>query len=259
MHALVGAIDGDAAAVAASPAALAAGFAAAHVAQKGVEEGRMGETGDPLNSGATAIALLSGVDALGGGGGRLRRRARRPLRLRRRARVPLSTEHKVDEPEERARIEAAGGTCATRTPTPTAARGRRGCTARPSRGPGLAISRAFGDLLAARVGLRTPQITRFELESPSPPPPARVRATARTWSSRAGRSRTPSSSSSAPTGCGSTWSCRRRATRVPAAHGAAARDGAAALLVKTAAARWKREEGDYRDDMTATVLYLPCF
>ena len=34
---------------------------------------------------------------------------------------------------------------------------------------------------------------------------------------------------------------------------------AAALLVKTAAARWKREEGDYRDDMTATVLYLPCF
>ena len=34
---------------------------------------------------------------------------------------------------------------------------------------------------------------------------------------------------------------------------------AAALLVKTAAARWKREEGNYRDDMTATVLYLPCF
>ena len=31
---------------------------------------------------------------------------------------------------------------------------------------------------------------------------------------------------------------------------------AAALLVKTAAARWKREEGDYRDDITAICVRI---
>ena len=30
-------------------------------------------------------------------------------------------------------------------------------------------------------------------------------------------------------------------------------------IVEQSSYMWKVEEGDYRDDMTATVLYLPCF
>ena len=265
MHALVGAIDGDAAAVAASPAAaLAAGFAAAHVAlQKGVEEGRMAETGDPLNSGATAIALLLRRSTLwaAAAGDCAAALAVRYASDGARA-VPLSTEHKVDEPEERARIEAAGGHVRDAyADADGGARPARLYYTAESRGPGLAISRAFGDLLAARVGLtHTPQITRFELGI----------SLAAAAGEGAGDGEDVVVACEAVedalfvvVGSDGLWEYMElqeacdlvyplRMERRPAME-------AAALLVKTAAARWKREEGNYRDDMTATVLYLPCF
>ena len=34
---------------------------------------------------------------------------------------------------------------------------------------------------------------------------------------------------------------------------------AAELLIAESARRWKWAEGDYRDDITAIVVFLPCF
>ena len=79
--------------------------------------------------------------------------------------VPLSFDLKPERPEERARIEARGGRC-------EACRTALGQEIGPQRVwlkkqdvPGLAMSRSFGDQVAASVGvLATPEITQHVLE-----------------------------------------------------------------------------------------------
>ena len=153
--------------------------------------------------------------------------------------LTLTTDHKVDHPAEQARIEAAGG------------RGRpaiyeEGEVVVPARmfedlkdkrrGPGLAVSRGIGDLGAMRCGLiPTPEVRKHMLDVDADS--FLILASDGVWE----------------------FITPQQAVDIVAPF---YRDGKRAFaackwLIANAAARWKHNEGDYRDDITAIVLWLP--
>jgi len=144
----------------------------------------------------------------------------------------LSNDHKPDLPGEQARIEAAGGTVSPGGPG-----------GRPSRvwangRVGLAMSRSIGDGECKKVGvIPDPEVQKFVL---SPPKDGKgdgdlfiVVASDGVWE----------------------FIPSQEAAELVATKNHAS--DACELLVKESAERWRREEGNYRDDITAIITFLP--
>jgi len=143
----------------------------------------------------------------------------------------LSYDHKPDLPEERARIVSRGGTVSD------------GCAGRPARvwahgRIGLAMSRSIGDGECKSVGvIPDPSITHHIISPPQKPNGDGdlfiIVASDGVWEfiESAEACQIVSKHKNATDACGS--------------------------LVQEAAARWKRFEGSYRDDITAIVAFLP--
>jgi len=144
----------------------------------------------------------------------------------------LSNDHKPDLPGEQARIEAAGGRVSPGGPG-----------GRPSRvwangRVGLAMSRSIGDGECKKVGvIPDPEVQHFVL---SPPKDDQsdgdlfvIVASDGVWE----------------------FIPSQEAAELVATKDHAS--NACDLLVKESADRWRREEGNYRDDITAVITYLP--
>jgi len=149
--------------------------------------------------------------------------------------VDLSNDHKPDLPEERKRIEAAGGKV-----TPSGPGGR------PSRvwangRVGLAMSRSIGDGECKKVGvIPDPEVQHFKLS----PPADRNDAASDgdlfiVLASDGGWEFIPS----------------QEAAELVAAEPHATE--ACEMLVRESAERWRSIEGNYRDDITAVITFLP--
>lgn len=146
----------------------------------------------------------------------------------------LSEDCKPDNPVETARIVAAGGTVSAAT------------GARPSRvwangKIGLAMSRSIGDGECKKYGvIADPDIKQFEL---SPPPPTSPHSDGDRFIIVASDG---------------VWEfiTSQEACEIVASIPTSA-SKASAALVQEAAQRWKDIEGNYRDDITAIVAYLP--
>lgn len=154
--------------------------------------------------------------------------------------IVLSTDHRVALPAERRRIEEAGGWV-----RPARGVGGPAQDFLPARmyeradapwlGPGLAISRAIGDLNATRCGLvPTPEVRSHAL---SPSDRFLILAT------------------------DGVWEFIGADEAVDIVHGFYEDGGtafdAAAYLVAKAGLAWAQHEGHYRDDATAIVVWLP--
>lgn len=152
----------------------------------------------------------------------------------------LSTDHKCDLDSERKRIESMGGYVRP------AMYDDDGDLVAPARlfediydrkkGPGLAISRGIGDLKAMRCGyIATPEVQKHRID------PAKDRililASDGVWE----------------------FLSPQEALDLVAPFYLAGRRAfdACKWLIANAAAQWKLNEGDYRDDITAIVLWLP--
>jgi serine/threonine protein phosphatase PrpC len=146
--------------------------------------------------------------------------------------IPLSEDHKPELPAERSRIMASGGTV-----HPYRLRG--GITVGPDRVwlgnldiPGLAMSRAFGDIVATRAGVNAiPDIKEVELTKQD---------------------------EFIIIGSDGLWEFVTNADAVRIASSYVANNdarGAATELVKEAQNRWKRRE-EMVDDTTAVVIIL---
>ena len=148
----------------------------------------------------------------------------------------LSTDHKVDEPREQARIEAAGAYV-----RPGSTEGEEFCVARVYEakgktwlGPGLCISRALGDVNAARAGVvATPEVMVHEIERDDT---YLILASDGVWEF-----------------IDDEEAVQLVHAQCEAGHNA---DEAARWLIANAALCWQREEGNYRDDITVIVVYL---
>jgi len=144
----------------------------------------------------------------------------------------LSDDHKPDLPEERARIEAAGGVVTAGGPG-----------GRPSRvwangRLGLAMSRSIGDGECKKVGvIPDPEVKRYVLKPPKD-------------GSSDGDLFVIVASDGVWEFIGSQEAAELVATKNHASD-------ACELLVKESAERWRREEGNYRDDITAIITFLP--
>ena len=147
--------------------------------------------------------------------------------------VELSQDHKPDLPQEKKRIEAAGGVVSNAGP--------RGLP--PSRvwvngRVGLAMSRSIGDGEAKDHGVvPDPEIKLYELRPSSP-----------------GKNNGDRFVIVASDGI---WEfiTSQQACDIVKDHDNASE--AARVLVDTAADRWREEEGSYRDDITCIVAFLP--
>ena len=151
--------------------------------------------------------------------------------------LPLSLDHKVDLPAEKARVEAQG---AYVRPGKEASDGEF-VPARlyenmeqPHLGPGLCVARALGDLNALRAGLiPTPDIFTHVVAAEDQ---FLILASDGVWE----------------------FIDNAEAIDIVAEFynkGLPANDAARFLIAKSAI-RWRDEEGDYRDDITAVVVYL---
>ena len=147
--------------------------------------------------------------------------------------VRLSTDHKVDLPDEEARIISKGGWV---RPARTDKDDGEFVPARmyevegkPWLGPGLCVSRALGDLNALRCGLiPTPEIFTHQMGAQDR---FLILASDGVWEFiESGQAVT------------------LLAKFLPDATTACTK------LIETAAAKWRQEEGDYRDDITAILL-----
>jgi len=146
----------------------------------------------------------------------------------------LSVDCKPDSPEEYARIVGAGGVVSNASgasPARVWADGR----------VGLAMSRSIGDGECKRFGvIPDPEIKRFDIgAAPANAPEADgdrfiIVASDGVWE----------------------FIDSQEACEIVASAPASAAEGCA-KLVHEAAARWKQEEGNYRDDITAIVARLP--
>jgi len=144
----------------------------------------------------------------------------------------LSNDHKPDLPAERARIEGAGGVVSPGGPG-----------GRPSRvwangRVGLAMSRSIGDGECKKVGvIPDPEIQKFVL---SPP-----------------KDKNGDGDLFVIVASDGVWEFieSQEAAEIVATKPHAS--DACELLVKESAERWRREEGNYRDDITAIITFLP--
>ena len=155
----------------------------------------------------------------------------------------LSQDHKPDLPEEQKRIEAAGGMV-----TPSGPGGR------PSRvwangRVGLAMSRSIGDGECKKVGvIPDPEIQKFNLKPTAPDSGEDgdifvIVASDGVWEFI-------DSQEAADIVSGEKEGAFGKKAPVHATE-------ACEVLVQEAAARWRREEGNYRDDITAIITFLP--
>jgi protein phosphatase 2C family protein 2/3 len=155
--------------------------------------------------------------------------------------VPLSTEHKVDHPEEQRRLERAGAYVRPARGTPDSsdflpARVYHTADA-PRRGPGMCMSRAIGDLNARGCGVvPTPEITSHEICDEDA---FLILASDGVWEF-----------------LDITKVVQLVDDLMTGREGARAID-ACRMIITRAALLWRQCEGDYRDDITATIVLLP--
>jgi len=149
----------------------------------------------------------------------------------------LSNDHKPDNPGEKERIIASGGTVSPPGPN-----------GRPSRvwangRVGLAMSRSLGDGLCKKYGvIPDPEIQHFSLKLPAEKEPGKD---------------APPHDSFIIVASDGVWEfiTSQEACDLVAKYENAT--DACTALVQEAAACWKRFEGSYRDDITAIIAFLP--
>ena len=154
--------------------------------------------------------------------------------------LPLSHDHRPDSPNELMRIEAAGGYVRPAVGdvldedySPARVFQVKG---KPRLGPGVCMSRSLGDLDGSGCGmLATPDVTTHTVDPKVDD--FLILASDGVWE----------------------FVSSEAAVRVVAAaraEGKPAHEACRELIVRSALL-WKVHEGDYRDDITAVVLYLP--
>jgi len=156
--------------------------------------------------------------------------------------VELTTDHKVDLPSEQQRIEASGGWVkpaeADEDGTFLPARlyrykGVPGGPA-PKGGPGLCVARAFGDLTACSIGLIScPELCNHTLVDEDE---YLILASDGVWEFIENDEALQIVSQMHRLGKSADEACK--------------------ILIAKAALCWRHFEGDYRDDITAVVIYL---
>jgi len=140
---------------------------------------------------------------------------------------PLTVDQKPDHPEEERRIISCGGYVTGESSQFGPAR----VWLRPGEGPGLAMARSIGDHLCAEVGvIAEPVVESYVL---SPEDEILILASDGVWE----------------------FITNEEAMKIVSQHKDAS-SGCTALIAE-ATARWRAEEGNYRDDITATVVYMP--
>ena len=151
--------------------------------------------------------------------------------------VCLSTDHKVNLPVEQARIEAAGGWVRPETGDDDDFNPARlyEVEGKPWLGPGLCIARCLGDLKANKCGLiPTPEICMHTLQSTDL---FLILASDGVWEFIDNDEAVAIVGQFYDKGLPALDACR--------------------FLIAKAALCWRKFEGDYRDDITAIVVYLP--
>jgi len=142
----------------------------------------------------------------------------------------LSKDQKPDDPEEAARIRKCGGYVSEAS----LQLGPPRVWLRKGEGPGLAMSRSLGDHISSHVGVvATPVVTHFVMKEGCEY--VLVVASDGVWE----------------------FIESEEACKLVASHGTAA-DSCAALIDESSR-RWRVEEGNYRDDITAIVCRFPFF
>jgi serine/threonine protein phosphatase PrpC len=143
----------------------------------------------------------------------------------------LSVDQKPDDPVERKRIETLGGFVSEASEVAGPARVWRGSY---GIGPGLAMGRSLGDHAVADIGVSAEaEVTESPID---PEDRCIILASDGVWE----------------------FITSQEAVNIVFAH----KDNATAAckaLIKESAKRWKDEEGNYRDDITAIVIFLPVF
>jgi len=178
--------------------------------------------------------------------------------------VALSTDHKVSLPGEQARIEKMGGWV----------RAERGgeedgdfeparlyeVEGKPWLGPGLCVARCLGDLNAARVGLiPTPEVC---LHTVQPEDQFLILASDGVWEFVDNDEAVRIVEHFHSKGLPAIDACKYLIAKAARALGGYAPPSQWCIpslrryLIAKAALCWRRFEGDYRDDITAIVLYL---
>ena len=274
--------------------ALADSFEAAQAALlRGMEAGTMESTGDPLNSGATALVVLlrghrelwvaCAGDCRAVVGVAVHDEAGQ-LEPRKVEALDLNDEHKPGLEAELQRITAKGGHVRPAYKDEDGfERPARLYSGPTARGPGLALSRSLGDVLAQSCGLtHSAQVEHVVMAAASPDarpdaPPRLVGVGDMVGDGDGGRSERSSERSSERRlemraaddclfllmGSDGLWELMtsQQAADEVLEHYRQGRSAGEACerLISIATAAWKAEEGDYRDDITCIVLYLPCF
>ncbi|KAG5182113.1 phosphatase 2C-like domain-containing protein [Tribonema minus] len=150
--------------------------------------------------------------------------------------VPLTTDHDPDLPTEKARIVASGGF--------VSAPAEPGLSARVWLDPehtqiGLAMARSLGDLAVKTVGvIAEPEVLEHTIQ---PTDRFMVMASDGVWEFL------------------TSTDVAAFAHEHLAKGGNAAAKSACEALIARAANMWRAHEGQYRDDITAQILMLPCF
>lgn len=154
--------------------------------------------------------------------------------------VRLSVDHKPDEPSEKARVTALGAHVSEGSDEPYEPARLYRSKLRPRLGPGLAMSRCLGDLADGPAGIiPTPAVGYYELGTdPGCEELFVVLASDGVWEHLPDLA---------------------VVELVESFHGAGKPAKAACTnLIARSAVAWRMEEGNYRDDITALVIYLPC-
>ena len=155
----------------------------------------------------------------------------------------LSEDHRPDAPEEKARIEAHGGWVRPQRGVRNSQGGEDFYPARvyaskanPRKGPGLCMSRSLGDLDGVSCGLiATPEVHTHSVDA--------------------------ATDQFIIVASDGVWEFLTAEDAVTIVQGAKAQgkdaNSACQSLILKAALAWREHEGDYRDDITAVVAYLP--
>jgi len=143
--------------------------------------------------------------------------------------IPLTEDQKPDSPLEQARILSYGGYVSPESKEHGPAR----VWLRAGEGPGLAMARSFGDHMCSHVGVvATPEVKKFNL---LPEDRVIIIASDGVWE----------------------FISNDEAIRIVCQYTQNATDACIALI-NEATHRWRKEEGNYRDDITCIVVFLPC-
>jgi len=141
--------------------------------------------------------------------------------------VGLTEDQKPDTPAEMKRILAAGGYVSPES----AQHGPARVWLRAGEGPGLAMARSLGDHMCSHVGvIASPEVKTFDCTELDH---FMILASDGVWE----------------------FITNEEAVAIVSKH-RHARDGCTALI-NEATLRWRKEEGNYRDDITCIVVHLP--